>query len=739
MITIPLYRQFRFKLVAVYILLVVVVIVVSGLFSYQASEKQFRQLLFQEFQSTRNVTNNFLKFVEQTTLIAARSVAADEELLDILLVEGAEPLALRLAGLMKKNSVDIITLLNHEGRVIARGHDPKSSGDSLLAFDLVADLRRGKETVTAIVQDQESFILYSTAVLSHPQTGKPVYVLAGNALNNNFVDHIQENSHIEVSLVRERSLISTTFRSNNRRILTLPIPFLEYEILLANPGRVMEAHFLGQDYLLSAERLPLMQKNMAGSMLLSHSLEELTAVNKDLAVRFVSIFISSFLVGVVVILFFTGKMLRPIQQLILSTKQISTGDLQSRVTLASKDEFNLLGNYFNAMADSIQERDSALKLYNRNLKQQVEERTKKIVEQSVLITNVLRSSKDLAIVITDMDLQIKYFNPVAEIIFSQKAEDVFGHTIVEIHQKESVLYKSFEKAMAAVKVKGVYHFTFSRPYKEKMFHIEATATAIADENEVVNGFVLMARDVTSRLEMERRVLESRKAEGFSVLAGGLAHDFNNLLQVILGGISYARILTGKDPELAPVLADIEEASQQTAQLSRAMLTLSKGGFLVKEPFDLKSVLQKKSAEAHSATIHCETDFTEDLLLINGNEDLLQDAFRNIFENALDAMTEGGFLTVSAKIFEENQGSDRPLFRCKRVEIKVSDTGIGISSQNIDQIFDPYFSTKARGTRKGVGLGLATTQAIINKHGGQIIVQSEEGTGTSVTIYLPILC
>ena len=736
MITIPFYRQFRFKLAAAYILLIASVIATSGIFSYQAAEKQFRQLLFQEFQSTRNVTNNFLKFVEQTALITARSVAADKELQEILSVGDPEALTLRLGDLTKQNTSDIITLLDHDGRVLARGHDPKSSGDSLLAFNFVADIRSGKETVTAIVQDQGSFILYSTAAFRHPVTGEAVNVLAGYALNNSFVDHIQENSHIEVSLVRERSIISTTLYSDGKRISTLPIPFLEYEMLLANPGQVVEAYFLGQEYFLSAERLPLMQENMAGSMLLTHSQEELTTVKKELAVHFFSIFVASLVAGVAIIVFFTGRIVQPVQQLIQSTKQISSGDLQSRVKLDSKDEFNLLSEHFNTMADAVQARDVALKEYSRDLEQQVEERTREIVEQSVLITSVLRSSKDLAIAVTDTDLRIKYFNRAAETIFGRKAEDVLGCNVAEIHAQENVEYGVFEKAMAVVKEKGVYNFTGKRQCEGTIRYIESSVTTVSDTDDVLSGFVFMSMDVTKRRKMEQRVLESRKFEAFSVLAGGLAHDFNKLRVDRICPPMYPRTLTTKDAALSPVLSDVEQASEQAAQLSNTMLTLSKGGYWPKKSYDLRSVLEYETGQAQSDIICCETDLPEDLWLIEGNEDLLRNAIHNIFENAVDAMVAGGTLMITGKNLQAVHGGNLPLAGSNRIEIIISDTGMGISPQYMNQIFDPYFSTKRRGSQKGMGLGLAITLAIINKHDGRIIVQSEEGHGTSVAVYLP---
>ncbi len=736
MFSIPFYQRLRFKLAAVYILLVATIIAVACVFSFQAAEKQFHHLLLHEFKNTRSVTNNFLKFVEQTALITARSSVADKELQEILTIDDTKALASRLKYQMRENTADAITLLNHEGRVLARGHDPQSFGDSLLSFDFVNDAIGGKEAATAIVQDLGSFILYGTAAFIHPITREVLYILAGYALNNNFVDHIQKNSCIEVSLVRERSIISTTLYSNGQRVTTLPIPYLEYEMLLANPGQVLEAHFLGRDYFISAERLPFMQTNMAGSMLLVHAQDELTAVKKVLAERFVLIFAGSLVVGVLLIILFVKAALRPVRQLIRATKKISAGDLQNRIKIDSKDELGLLSEHFNKMADAVQEKDNVLKQYSKDLERQVEERAATIVEQSVLLDNVLRSSKDLAIVITDTDLEVKYFNPVAEKIFNHKAEDVIGRRMPEIHELENVVHNCFEDVMAIVRERGVYNYDAEQKREGEVLYVESSVTGVLDKHGTLGGFVLVARDVSKRRKMEQRILENRKFETISILAGGLAHDFNNLLQVIIGGISYARILAKDDVSLDPLLVDVEKGAQQAAQLSNDMLILSQGGYWPKKNCNLRPLLEKEAKLAGSDIVSCAVEIADDLWLVDGSQELLKDAIGNIVENALAAMPKGGMLTITAKNLQADLSADLPLVCLDRVEIVIGDTGIGISPKNLSQIFDPYFSTKERGSQKGMGLGLATVFAIIKKHDGQIAVQSEEGIGTTITIYLP---
>ncbi len=739
MLGIPFYKQFRFKLTVAYILFITVIIAATGIFSFQASEEQFNHLLLREFQSSRSVAVNFLKFVEQTALIAAKSSASDRELQSIILSEDKEQLAARLEVLMNKNSADALTLLNHKGVVIARGHDRNVSGDSLRSFDIVHDVINGKDESTAIVQDLGSLILYVAAVVHVPNIDTPFYILAGYGLNNNFVDNIQENSQIEVSIVRERSVISTTLRSQGKRITTLPIPFLEYELLLSSPDTIRSIHFLGEDYYISALRLPFMQENMAGSMFLVHSQCELDEVRKRLSMRFAVIFVTSLVAGILVIFFFTGAMIRPVHQLIQTTNQISTGQLQSRCRIDSNDELGLLSNHFNLMADAVQERDSALREHSENLEQEVKARTAEVVEQSVLINNVLRSSTVLAIAIVDTDLRIKRFNSVAEEIFGYKAEDVLGHTVFEIHAMENVESERLEKALEIVRQQGYYCYNVEQERAGKKQFIESTVTAIIDEQEILKGFVLMSQDVTRRKQMEQDVQESKKFEAFAVLAGGLAHDFNNLLQVILGGVSFVQKMTSENTDVASMLDNVNEAASQAAKLSHAMLILSRGGYQTTEPCNIFPLLEKEGNEVASETVTCVTDMAEALWPIEGNMELLTWAIHNVVVNGVDAMSsEGGTLTITAQNRAAGIDIDQPLADQNRIAIMIQDTGVGISQRNVNKIFDPYFSTQERGSQKGMGLGLAITLAIIKKHAGDITVQSSPGAGTSITLFLPAL-
>ncbi len=744
MYNIPVYNQFRFKFTAAFILFVSLLMAAFSYFSLQAAESQFHHLLQREFKGSQVVASNFLNFVEQTALITAKSGAADSHLIEILTGSDMVAVTDRLRQMVAVNSADILTLIDRQGVIIACSHPEYKLGTSLRSFDFVHNTITGTEAAAAIVQDLGNLLQYGTAEVVAPTIGSPVYLLAGFALNNNFVDHIQENSHIDVSLVRERSIIATTLSIDKERITSLPVPFLEYELLLADPTVIAKDFFLGKEYYISAIRLPGMQQNMAGSMFLARTTAELILIKKRLINQFLLIFIVILSVSMALIFFFTNAMIRPVHQLIQTSKQLAAGELSNRCIIGSKDELGLLASHFNQMADAVQERDRKLREHRDNLEQLVEERTAKVLEQSLLIENVLRSSTVLGIAVVDMDSQIQYFNHIAEKIFGYKAEEILGRSLLEIHVGEHVDIDRYEAAMLQIQTEGYYSFSHEQKKNGKPQYIESTINAIIDNNNIVKGYVLISQDVTRRQEMEQEVLKSKKFEAFSILAGGLAHDFNNLLQVIIGGVSFVLELMPTSDSNFSTMQQVEQASQQAAQLANEMLILSQGGYEVMQPTALLPVLREQLGKMEescddSREIIWEAELGQDLWQIKGNLKQLEYAINNIMQNSLDAMPDGGTLTLSARNREaEKDKTIRPLGDQKCIEIRIIDTGIGISQQDIDRIFDPYFSTRERGSQKGMGLSLALTASIIKKHDGQLSVDSQEKKGTTVTIYLPAM-
>ena len=242
------------------------------------------------------------------------------------------------------------------------------------------------------------------------------------------------------------------------------------------------------------------------------------------------------------------------------------------------------------------------------------------------------------------------------------------------------------------------------------------------------------QDITGRKTLEEQLRQTQKLESIGTLAGGIAHDFNNLLQGVFGYISLAKITIDQREKALTLLEQAEEALHLSVNLTNQLLTFSKGGKPVKKRIRIRSAVENAVKFALSGShTNYEMDVPTDLWSVEADEGQLYQVIQNIVLNANEAMAGSGTVRVTltnADITKETIVSlpDGGPF----VRIAIQDSGIGIPEQNLARIFDPYFTTK----QKGSGLGLATSYSIIKNHDGVIEVKSALNRGTTFTIYLP---
>ncbi len=251
--------------------------------------------------------------------------------------------------------------------------------------------------------------------------------------------------------------------------------------------------------------------------------------------------------------------------------------------------------------------------------------------------------------------------------------------------------------------------------------------------------IITLMDITTRKQAELEILRVQKLESLSLLAGGIAHDFNNILTSVVGNLELAKRETNEQsalfrPQLYEMLAEAESAAFRARDLTRQLLTFARGGMPVRKVISLNDLLVETTRFAlRGSKVRSKVEVAGDLWPCEVDEGQLSQVLNNLVINALQAMPNGGEITVQASNLEAKFAKRAlTLKETDYVELVVSDQGTGIDPANLDRIFDPYFTTKA----KGSGLGLATSFSIIRKHEGLIRVQSEPGKGTSFFIYLP---
>jgi len=254
------------------------------------------------------------------------------------------------------------------------------------------------------------------------------------------------------------------------------------------------------------------------------------------------------------------------------------------------------------------------------------------------------------------------------------------------------------------------------------------------------GFAKITRDITERRDaqlkleqMQKQLAEAQKLDALGQLTGGVAHDFNNLLMIISGSLHTLKRGAGDDPKLQRAVAAIENATRRGAALTSQLLTFSRRQSLNPEPINvgeridaIRQVLDTGVGSAVRLAFEVPRD-TWPVVIDIGE---FETALVNLVINARDAMPSGGTITISA----HNRRLQGETISGDFVAISVSDTGLGIAPDILSKIFDPFFTTKPVG--KGTGLGLSQVHGFAHQAGGTVVVESELGKGTTVTILLP---
>lgn len=324
------------------------------------------------------------------------------------------------------------------------------------------------------------------------------------------------------------------------------------------------------------------------------------------------------------------------------------------------------------------------------------------------------------IVVIDHQGVIRFVSPAAEALFGQDASRLVGRAFafpiaVGDRDQFEIVFASGRTARAELR-------SVERDWLEAKVSI------------------LTLRDITGNTRTTEELQQAQKFESISLLAGGIAHEFNNLLGLIMGYIELARNALETGSPAFENLVTASRAVMDAKNLTRRFITISRRA----EPEKRLLSIERKLREALDAVdldrrIRFEAATQKNLWLVEADQRQLRRVFLNLLENAREAMPEGGTIRVTAvnvTVDEEMYIPGLPITPGQYVKISVQDEGCGIMGEHLPLIFDPYYSTKAGDSRKGMGLGLTTAYSIVKNHQGYIQVTSRAGEGTRVEVYLP---
>ena len=463
----------------------------------------------------------------------------------------------------------------------------------------------------------------------------------------------------------------------------------------------------------------------------SKSLEELTAVamlrmSHVSSILLVTI-VLTFLLGVMVAVILAKSVTRPVNELLNATRMISSGKLGSTIDYNDDTEFGELAAHFNAMSTAVRDGYEQLR-HEVNERMQTEEALR---ESEARLQSVFNQMQDVFFR-TDNKGNIIWMSPSAkEMMQYESANMLIGHNISEFFVSHD---KSVSFLSNLTNNKKVENFEAEfRKNDGSTFIVSINSHYFLDKNGQVEGIQGVCRDITERKRLESEQLKIEKLESLGILAGGIAHDFNNILTTIVGNIKLLKMTSDASQDNRYVLSEAEDACKRAKDMTGQLLTFSKGGSPIKTIASISQQLKDSSLFAlGGSNVKCEFNISSELWPVEIDEGQINQVIYNFVINANQAMPNGGVIQVSAENITADPNTALPLQGRNYIKITIKDEGEGIPEDYIHKIFDPYFTTKKRGS----GLGLASSFSIIKNHGGYIDVESEPEKGSTFSVYIP---
>jgi len=423
----------------------------------------------------------------------------------------------------------------------------------------------------------------------------------------------------------------------------------------------------------------------------------------------------------------------PLRTTVHAIRRVKEGNFSDGIE-ERNDELGLLAREFNSMAVRISELMEDLKQAHDELENRVKQRTTELAAEKERLAVTLSSIGE-GVISTDLNGTIILANEAAARILDMDINDLPGKNVKEALQAsmQEEGCQAIFKENAVVEVRN--HVLVTGTAKECL--IDVVGSPIRDESGRYRGMVWVLYDISEKLRFEEELIKVSKLESLGILASGLAHDFNNLLTVIAGNMSMARMaVEGAERETTnEFLEEAEKATLQARGLAQQLLAFSRGGEPVIKTASTSNLLRNSVNFALSGSnVSCEFFIPDKLWNVQIDEGQISQVLNNLVINAIQAMPDGGVIRISAKnVNIDKTDKTLPLAPGKYVLLSIADQGKGIPEQYHSRIFEAYFTTKESGT----GLGLATSQSIIKKHGGYLTFKSSLNVGTTFLVYLPV--
>lgn len=430
---------------------------------------------------------------------------------------------------------------------------------------------------------------------------------------------------------------------------------------------------------------------------------------------------------------------RPLKKIIRATGEVSNGNFR-KIGLMGNGEIEQVAVAFDHMVEKLESDKEKIDVMLQELSDS-EEQYRVLSESSLALVIMLRGDRFL------------YANNTAATFFKKSSEDLTGASIYIFFQedKEQIFRNKMRKLASGDSTVEHFEapFVISDSEGDVTLWLEILAAVAPFQGK--QSILIHAVDRTKRRQMEieqvslrDKVARGERMETIGILAGGVAHDLNNILS---GIVSFPELLLhdlSEEDKLYKPLQTIHKSGVKAAAIVQDLLTLTRRGVVVTTVVNLRDIIKEYLASPEFERLHSfypaikvATDIDSDLMNIQGSQLHLSTSIMNLLTNAAEAMPQGGTIRLKA----ENRYVDVPIEGYEKivegeyVVITIADTGQGISKEDIGKIFEPFYTKKIMG-RSGTGLGMSVVWGAVKDHNGYIEVTSQEGKGSTFTLYFP---
>jgi PAS domain S-box-containing protein len=440
-------------------------------------------------------------------------------------------------------------------------------------------------------------------------------------------------------------------------------------------------------------------------------------------------------------LMIAGVLARPIVHLRAVAGRVAEGDLDVSARVRSQDEIGELGSTFNRMTGELRQLIDGMRRGEEALRES-ENRFRRFFELG-LVGMVISSGDEEWIDVNDR---------LCEILGLSRAALTSTPWVKLVHPEDREAFATQLRSLISGELGGLSMDLRLLRRDGQTVYSTVSVTCVRSDPHVVEYVIGLVQDITRRKlaedekrSLEERLARSRKMEALGLLAGGVAHDLNNVLSGIVGYPDLMLMDLPADSPLRKPILTMQESGRRSAAIVQDLLALSRRGVTSSVLLGLNDDIvadylrspEHAQLRLHHPDVRIDTELAPTVLSIRGSAVHLRKTVTNLVSNAAEAQPHGGRILIAT----ENRYVDRPFKGYQEIQegeyvvLRVEDHGIGISAENLDRIFEPFYSKKVMG-RSGTGLGMAVVWGAVQDHDGYIDVRSAEGEGTSFELYFP---